>query len=107
PDALATAFRNAGTVRRVLEGTKWDLFEAVSRLTDERTPAAQALRARLVEALSQDEYVVELARALPPLESEAVRLLTPAPVGEHLVEQGGESSLDAAGLAAVARSLGD
>ena len=76
-DAMATSYRKAGGVHGALETAKWNLFEAVSGLTDDRSKAAAGHRARLVEALSHDEYAIALGEKLKKLEDDAIRLLTP------------------------------
>jgi hypothetical protein len=80
-DAMGTSFRKAGAVRAAIEATKWELFQGVTALTDERATAAQGLIARLREALIHDEYAIALQSRLTKLEGDAIRLLTPPKPG--------------------------
>jgi len=76
-EAMGTSLRKAAPVNLALQSTRWDLFEGVSRITGERSVAAQTLRKELVDALSHDELAVALATRLNKLEGDAVRILTP------------------------------
>jgi len=80
-DAMGTSFRKAGAVRGAIEATKWELFQGVTVLTDERAAAAQGLIGQLRDALSHDEYAIALQSRLTKLEGDAIRLLTPAKPG--------------------------
>jgi len=76
-DAMGTSFRKAGAVRAAIGATKWELFQGVTALTDERAAAAQGLIGQLREALSHDEYAIALQSRLTKVEGDAIRLLTP------------------------------
>jgi hypothetical protein len=78
-DAMGTSYRKTGAVRSALEGTKWELLEAVAGLTDDRQAAAEGIIAQLAEALTHDEYAIALPPRLSKLEGDAIRLLTPKP----------------------------
>ncbi len=78
-DAMGTSFRKSEAVSSLLEATKWELFQGVAALTDERAVAAKGLRDELVEALRSDEYAIALQSRLSKLEGDAIRLLTPSP----------------------------
>jgi hypothetical protein len=80
-DAMGTSFRKAGAVRAAIEATKWELFQGVTALTDERAAAAQGLIGQLREALSHDEYAIAVQSRLTKLEGDAIRLLTPPKPG--------------------------
>jgi hypothetical protein len=100
--AMGECLNKAGTLAATLEGTSWEIFEAIARLTDERKPAADAVRAAIDEALRCDEHVKPLGGALKEAQSKAVRLLTaetptpkpptptPHPPGRTRVAQGTE-----------------
>ena len=60
-----------------MEATRWELFNAVAALTDDRAAAAQGIHRQLVEALTHDEYAIALQSRLSKLEGDAIRLLTP------------------------------
>jgi hypothetical protein len=78
-DAMGTSYRKTGAVRSALEGTKWELLEAVAGLADERQAAAEGIIAQLAEVLTHDEYAIALTPRLSKLEGDAIRLLTPKP----------------------------
>jgi hypothetical protein len=76
--AMGTSLSSAAGVVAALASTKWQLFEAVRALQDDRQAAAQAILQRLAEALRADEHVMPLASALDRETDNAIRLLTPA-----------------------------
>lgn len=105
-EAMGRSFRSAAEVHRALEATKWELFTAITALPGDRGEAALAVRAKLVEVLTHDEYAQPLAPVLAQLEREAIRLLTPpAPAGRTVVERGSQAGLDAAGVERAAAEL--
>jgi hypothetical protein len=59
-----------------LDTANWEIFEAVSKLSDERKPAADQILSEVRQALTSDEHVVQLAAALKGAQAKAVRLLT-------------------------------
>jgi hypothetical protein len=77
--AMAECFTRCGTLAGVLDGTNWEIFEAISQLTDARRTAAEEIRASVVEALRCDEHARPLGPALKEAQSKAVRLLTAIP----------------------------
>jgi hypothetical protein len=78
-DAMGTSYRKTGAVRNAIETTKWELFEAVAGIADDRKAAADGILAQLEEALTHDEYAIALQPRLSKLEGDAIRLLTPKP----------------------------
>jgi hypothetical protein len=74
--AIASSLRKSEDVATTLEATKWEVFEALGRLSDGRAEAAAAIRVRVGDALSKDEYAVALKPALDAALSDALRLLT-------------------------------
>ena len=58
-----------------LDGAKWQLFDAMGDVQDHRRQAAQSILARLNEALTSDEHVVQLKPRFEEMERDAVRLL--------------------------------
>lgn len=100
-----------------LDGTNWEIFDAIASLTDERKATADEIRREVAEALKSDEHVVGLAPAIREAQSRAVQLLTkskspavppeppvtppPPSAGKRIVDQGsrqGLSLLDAESL---------
>jgi hypothetical protein len=77
--ALGRSLRSAAEVEAVLQATNWELLEALRAIHDERTTAAEALRARVAEALRHDELSQPLGPALRAAQSDALRLIVPSP----------------------------
>ncbi len=73
--AMGECVNKAGTLFGVLEGTGWEIFEAVWQFTDERRVAAHAIRASVVEALGSDEHARQLSPALKEAQLKALRLI--------------------------------
>jgi len=67
--SLDEAIRTAG----------WQIFEAVTSLTDQRKPAALAIKTRIAEILSSDEHAIALKPALDEQQNKAIKLLTDVP----------------------------
>ena len=59
-----------------LANTRWELFDAMRDLQDQRRDAAAAVLKRVGEALRSDEHVLPLKARLAELERDALRLLT-------------------------------
>lgn len=74
--AMGECLTKAGILAGILDGTSWEMFEAIAELTDERKAAATAIRSAVEEAVSCDEHVKSLAGALKEAQSKALRLLT-------------------------------
>ena len=75
--AMATSLAHASGVVRALRAAKWDLFDGVARLDDDRLEEGQALINALRKALASDEYVENLEPYLDEAETKAIRLLAP------------------------------
>ncbi|QGJ70865.1 Bacteriophage resistance protein PglY [Planctomycetales bacterium 10988] len=77
--AMGRSFKSATSVLDCLRNTKWDLFEGVSHLADERKTQADMLIQDVQSALCTDELALAggLASKLSEAESRAVKLLTP------------------------------
>ena len=76
--AMGECLNKAGTFAATLDGTNWEIFEAIASLTDNRKTAANAIRSAVEQALRCDEHVKPLAGTLKEAQSKAVRLLTVA-----------------------------
>jgi hypothetical protein len=77
--AVAASIAEAGRLVETLQAGNWDLFDALARVADERQAAATAIRRRVADALTADEYVVRFIPELRAAQSEAVRLLSQPP----------------------------
>ena len=62
--AMGECLNKAGTLAATLDGTNWEIFEAIAGLTDERKTAANAIRSAVEQALRCDEHVKPLAGTL-------------------------------------------
>jgi hypothetical protein len=98
--AMGECVSKAGTLAATLDGTSWEIFEAVAKLTDERKAEAGQIRTSVGEALRCDEHVRPLAPILKEAQLKAVRLITEDPTqrlirppieGRKLVDQGKET----------------
>ena len=101
--SMGECLNNAGTLAGTLDGTNWEIFEAIEKLADERTTAAAAIRTSLGEVLRCDEHVKSLAGVLREAQSKAVKLLTVVtpsprrpPRGRRMVDQGKDELHDIA-----------
>ena len=63
----------------LLDGTNWEIFEAIGKLTDQRQAAAAILMQSVRAAMQCDEHVISLGPALKEAQAAAVRLLTQPP----------------------------
>jgi hypothetical protein len=75
--AMGQSMKKATLVLRALKDTKWELFQGIARLDDERKPRADELIAGVRKALAADEYNIALEPALSEAESAAIALLAP------------------------------
>jgi hypothetical protein len=77
--AMGRSFKSAAAILECLRNTKWDLFQAVSHLGDERMTQADMLLEDVRSALCTDELALSggLASKLSDAESRAIKLLTP------------------------------
>jgi len=78
PAALAVALAGASKLAQDLELADWEIFDGVTRLTDERQPEAQSIVDELRTAFNSNEYAVALTPKLSELRQRAVKLLTQA-----------------------------
>lgn len=76
--AMGTSLATAPALTSALANTKWQLFEAIRSLQDDRQAAAQAILGRLAEALQADEHATPLAAVLDREANNAIGLLTPS-----------------------------
>ena len=74
--AMGECLNKAGTLAGTLDGTNWEIFEAIAGLTDERRAKAQEIRGEVRKALVSDEHVKQLAPALRGAQAKAVLMLT-------------------------------
>ncbi len=95
--AMGECLNKAGTLAATLDGTNWEIFEAIAGLTDVRKTAVNDIRSAVEQTLRCDEHVKPLAGTLKEAQSRAVRLLTappppppPPPPGRKLIDQGAE-----------------
>ncbi|MGH7860519.1 MAG: hypothetical protein ACREQY_24575, partial [Candidatus Binatia bacterium] len=110
--AMGTSLRKAQELYGVLEGTNWEVFDALRKLNDERREPAQGILKRVADALAADEYAIALAPALRDAQSKGLRLLTstrgevkPPPKSRRVIEEAGREGLDAGGARGVFRDL--
>ncbi|WP_182870882.1 hypothetical protein [Stieleria mannarensis] len=77
--AMGRSFKSASSILDCLRNTKWDLFDGVSNLSDDRKTQAEMLLQDVCSALCTDELAVAggLAAKLSDAESRAIKLLTP------------------------------
>lgn len=77
--AMGRSFKSATSILDCLRNTKWDLFNGVSHLGDERKTQADLLIQDVRSALCTDELALAggLATKLSEAESRAIKLLTP------------------------------
>ena len=77
--AMGRSLKSASSILECLRNTKWDLFNGVAHLGDERKMQADLLLQDVRSALSTDELALAggLAAKLSEAESRAIRLLTP------------------------------
>jgi len=77
--AMGRSFKSATSILDCLRNTKWDLFNGVSHLGDERKTQADLLIQDVRSALCTDELALAggLASELSEAESRAIKLLTP------------------------------
>jgi hypothetical protein len=77
--SMGRSFKSATSILDCLRNTKWDLFEGVSHLGDERKTQADMLLDDVRSALSTDELALAggLSTKLSEAETRAIKLLTP------------------------------
>jgi len=77
--AMGRSLKSAGSILTCLRNTKWDLFQAVSQLGDQRKTQADLLLQDVRSAVCTDELALAggLASKLSEAEDRAIKLLTP------------------------------
>ncbi|MEP7311642.1 MAG: phage resistance protein [Pseudomonadota bacterium] len=119
--AAGKAIAQSQQVVQALSNARWELFDAVRGLADQRQVAGQQVVQRLAELLRNDEHVIPLQTKLNELERDAIALLssgtsTPPPSppsqappplspGKVLVEEIDKIDLDTAAATAVLDQL--
>ena len=120
--AMGECLRKAGELSGTLESGGWVVFEAVSKLSDERKNAAEEVLELVRGALQRDEHVTQLAPALSEAQVKALGLLTvtspPPPPNEkkpepplppkrdkRVVDQGAEQNMSLAGAKGLISNL--
>jgi hypothetical protein len=97
-DAMGAQLSKSAAIRSALENAdRWEAFDGLTRVTDNRAQAAAELLARVRGALEQDELAVALAPVLEQASREAIRLLAPPPPkpGERVIEEARRDGLKA------------
>ena len=75
--AMGECLVKAPGLAATLDGTNWEIFDAIGRLNDGRAAAASEIRRMVEQVLQCDEHVKSLAAVLKDAQSKAVRLLAP------------------------------
>ena len=82
---MGECLRSASRLSGVIDGTNWEIFDAIGKLTDDRKIQAEQIRTAIGNALQVDENVTALGPVLKEAQLKAVRLLTdsrpPTPPG--------------------------
>jgi hypothetical protein len=104
-EAMGGSFRKAKDLQESLSKTKWELFDAIRQIADERVDAARAILDGVGDTLENDELAVGLQGRLARAEDDAIKLLTPPrkatpprkPGGDGVeIDRGQSSDLDLA-----------
>ncbi|MEQ9408742.1 MAG: phage resistance protein [Fuerstiella sp.] len=126
--AMGECLGKAAQLSGTIEGTNWEIFEAIANLNDEFKARAESIRALVREALVSDEHVIALGPALKAAQSKALRLITdtakppgpgPTPVPDpgpkppqpvpdttkRIVDQGSRENLDLTATKELVASL--
>ena len=75
--AMGRSLAKAADLVRALKDVRWELFEGVARLGEDREGEAQELMDGLRKSLMADEYVTALESRLDEAQTKAIRLLSP------------------------------
>ena len=75
--AMGRSLAKAADLVRALKDVRWELFEGVARLGDDREGETQGLLDGLRKSLMADEYVTALESRLDEAQTKAIRLLSP------------------------------
>ena len=79
--AMGDCLKKAAQLTGIIDGTNWEIFDAIGNLVDGRQAQATSIRASVLQALAADEHVTALGPALKEAQLKAVRLLTTTPKG--------------------------
>ena len=77
--AMGECLSKAAQLSGIIDGTNWEIFDAIGKLADARQAQATSIRTSVRQALESDEHVTALGPALKEAQLKAVRLLTEAP----------------------------
>ena len=77
--AMGECLSKAAQLAGILDGTNWEIFDAIGRLNDERQTQANSIRESVRQAIEADEHVIALGPTLKEAQFKAVRLLTETP----------------------------
>ena len=77
--AMGECLTKAAQLTGIIDGTNWEIFDAIGKLADERAAQAISICASIRQAMVADEHVIVLGPALKEAQFKAVRLLTEAP----------------------------
>ncbi len=77
--AMGECLSKAAQLAGIIDGTNWEIFDAIGKLADDRQTPASAIRASVRTTMAADEHVIALGPALKEAQFKAVRLLTEAP----------------------------
>ena len=124
--AMGECFERAAELSGTLEGTNWEIFETIGKLTDDRKAAAASICDSVKEGLSKDEHVIQLGPALKAAQSKALRLLTdvtppprpprpgpttpprtPPPPGKQVVDEGAQDYTSISDAKECLKKIGD
>lgn len=77
--AMGKSMTSAEDNLRVIRDTRWQFFQALLAIPEDRQTQAHIILGDVKKALTSDEYVVSLSEQLRGAEDRAVKLLTPPP----------------------------
>jgi hypothetical protein len=77
--AMGECLAKAAQMTGIVEGTNWEIFDAIGKLFDNRRAQATSIRESVRKAMEADEHVTTLGPAMKEAQLKAVRLLTEAP----------------------------
>lgn len=119
--AMGECLAKASELNGILEGTNWEVFEAIGKLTGDRKTKADEIRESVKQAVQCDEHVKQLGPALKIAQSQALRLLTETPPpppgldppvppptpkpGKREVSRGSREQLDLTGMKDLVKEL--
>jgi hypothetical protein len=77
--AMGECLSKAAQLTGIIDGTNWEIFDAIGKLVDDRQAQASSIRVSVRQAMEADEHVIALGPALKGAQLKAVRLLTATP----------------------------